>query len=168
MPAWKSATAVSSRKALSDRHASSHKIMTTPKPLQGYIASLQDEIQTVWLGDVEQSRSVITSQLSHILMLVLPTVAIDYAVGAVCGRCYDLFEALKRCESPGRVDSNKVALTRIAALHAIDYLQHALQGATPSAEAVALGLVGPLPADSSVPLTDTASRCAKKVESDCE
>jgi hypothetical protein len=120
--------------------------MITPKPLQGYIASLQDEIQTVWLGRVEQSRSVITFQLSHILMLVLPTVAIDYAVGAVCGRCYDLFEELKRCDSPGRADFSKVTLARTAALHAVDSLQHALQGATPSAEAVALGLVGSLPA----------------------
>jgi hypothetical protein len=122
------------------------EIMTTPKPLQGYVASLHDEIQAVWIGDVEQSRSVITLQLSHILMLVLPTVAIDYAVGAVCGRCYDLFEELKRCDSPGRADFSKVTLARTAALHAVGNLQDALQGATPSAEAVALGLAGPLPA----------------------
>ena len=153
MPAWERATAGSSRKALSDSYASSHRIMAAPEPLQGYVASLYDEIRTIWLGDAEQSRPVITLQLSHILMPVLPTVAIDYAVGAVCGRCYDLFEALKRCESPGRSDFNKVALARVAALHAVDYLQHALQSATPSAQAIALGLVGPLPAASSVPLT---------------
>ena len=81
--------------------------MTAPEPLQGYVASLYDEIQTIWLGDVEQSRPVITLQLSHILMPVLPTVAIDYAVGAVCGRCYDLFEALKRCSRQAELISTK-------------------------------------------------------------
>jgi hypothetical protein len=117
--------------------------MNTPQPLKRRLGSLRNEIGIVWIERITESRFVIALEISNLLALIQPTVAIDHAAGAVGERCYDLFEALKQCDVPGLNDMSPVAAARAAALLAVDDLEQTLRSASPSARAVALALEWP-------------------------